>query len=382
MAKRDSAEKDIVAKLLVSIVLIKLCLFFWGYINFDFDTQPDQNAWTIWDRWDSYWYQLVAHQGYSAGDLTPAQHAFASHFPPFYPMLMALVGLLLHIKLATAGLLISWVTGLISSWLLYQLVWHDFKEQRTAILAVIFFNIYPMAYFTISIYTESLFICLILLAFYLLRKEHILLPAFLGMAAVLTRYIGINIIPAYIFYLWKHGRKLPWYRHLLVILPSLGLGIEFLINKHYFGDMLFFVHEHVSNPASIQTPSFPPIPLKEAVSSLTILASNMWQLQWDQEFMMTLGWGSLFTFFALFVVIYGIYQRVPGDYSIYALSSILFYASFSWAISAPRFTLPLFPLFIVLATIKNRLILLTMGLLSILLLAYFTKIFIQAGWAF
>ncbi len=168
----------------------------------------------------------------------------------------------------------------------------------------------------------------------------------------------------------------------LLALSPLGLVIELLINIYYFGSPFFVVSEHKNNPASIQTPSFPPLPLKEAFSSLPTLLGNLLTGVYDDYFMMTLGWSAIFTFFALIIVVIGFYKKLPKDYSVYALSYILFFSSFTWTISAPRFTLPLFPIFITLSMIKNRLVLGLIIAIFFILQLYFTRIFVNGSWAF
>jgi Gpi18-like mannosyltransferase len=59
-----------------------------------------------------------------------------------------------------AGLIISNVAGLIGMTVLYQLVKEDFGEDQ-AVNAVLYFSIFPSAFFLAAAYTESLFLCLV-----------------------------------------------------------------------------------------------------------------------------------------------------------------------------------------------------------------------------
>lgn len=376
------SEEKIILSLLFAVVMIKVCLFGWGFLCFDFAANPDQNLLSIWDRWDAYWYKTIAISGYKPVGLDEQAQAFISHFPPFYPLLIRIVSKLFFIAPHSAGFLISFTLAIANSYLLYWLVKRDFKDQRMAVLSVLFFNLYPTSYFTNSIYTESLYLFLTLLSFCLIRLQYFFLPGLLGAASILTRYIGVTILPAYLWVIWQNRRSWSYKQLFLVILPLFGLAIELLINIYYFGSPFFVVREHENNPASIQTPSFPPIPLKEAIFSLPTLLGNLTSGIWDEFFMMTLGWSAVFTIFALAVIIIGIYRKLPWDYSIYALSYVLFFSSFTWTISAPRFTFALFPIFIALATIKNRVAIALISTIFFILLLHFTRIFVNGSWAF
>lgn len=381
-SSRFWSEETIVLSLLFAVVMIKMCLFGWGFLCFDFTSNPDQNLLSIWDRWDAYWYKTIAISGYKPVGLDEQALAFISHFPPFYPLLIKIISKLFFIAPHSAGFLISFTLAIANSYLLYWLVKRDFQDQQMAFLSVLFFNLYPTSYFTNSIYTESLYLFLTLSSFCLIRLQHFFLPGLLGAASILTRYIGVTILPAYLWVIWQNRRSWSYKKLFLVILPPFGLAIELLINIYYFGSPFFVVREHETNPASIQTPSFPPIPLKEAISSLPILLGNLINGVYDEFFMMTLGWSAIFSIFALIVIIIGIYRRLPWDYSIYALSYVLFFSSFTWTISAPRFTFALFPIFIALATIKNRLAIVLICSIFFILLLYFTRIFVNGSWAF
>lgn len=377
------SEEKVLLALLGAILLIKVCLFSWATACFNFSSAQGEHNWlSIWDRWDAYWYQMIAANGYSPIGMDNQSKAFMSHFPPFYPFLIRVCASVLFLSVRDAGFLLSFIFGLASSYLIYWLVIKDFQNRQMAVLAVLLFNLYPTAYFINTVYTEALFTFLTLLAFCLLRKQHFVLPGILGACAILTRYIGVNILTAYLFIIWQNRHKLTHKYLFLLVLPPLGLAIELLINIYFFGSPFFVVREHENNPASIQTPSFPPIPLKEAFSSLPILIENLLNGVKDDYFMMTLGWSAIFTLFALIVVCIGFYKKLPQDYSVYALSYILFFSSFTWTISAPRFTLPLFPIFITLAMIKNRSVLGLIMLTFFILQLHFVRIFVNASWAF
>ena len=173
-------EKKVLLALFGAILLIKGCLFLWAAACFNFSVQGEQNWLSIWDRWDSYWYQMIAVSGYSPIGMDEQSKAFMSHFPPFYPFLIRVCASVFFISARDAGFLLSFIFGLASSYLIYWLVIRDFQNQQMAVLAVLLFNLYPVAYFTNTIYSEALFTFLTLLAFCLLRQKHFVLPGLLN----------------------------------------------------------------------------------------------------------------------------------------------------------------------------------------------------------
>lgn len=67
-----------------------------------------------------------------------------------------------------AGLFISNVAGLIMFVVLYQLVKEDFNGER-GYHTVLYFSLFPAAFFFAAAYSESLFLCLSVLSFYHIR---------------------------------------------------------------------------------------------------------------------------------------------------------------------------------------------------------------------
>ena len=82
--------------------------------------------------------------------------------------------------------------------MLYKLTLLEFKNKQSAFLAILFFNLFPTSYFTNSIYSESLFLLLTITCFYYLRKENFILVAILASGAILTRNVGLVLIPLFL----------------------------------------------------------------------------------------------------------------------------------------------------------------------------------------
>jgi hypothetical protein len=156
-------------------------------------------------RWDSVFYLLIAHQGYSRG------FAGSSAFYPLYPLLVALIGALGPGDLV-AGVLISIVALVVALRLIWLLTELELGEAypdapRMAVLAT---SLFPTAFFFTAVYTESLYLALSLGAFLMARRGRWALAGALGGLAAATRSSGVLILIALAVLYWRgpaHRRR-------------------------------------------------------------------------------------------------------------------------------------------------------------------------------
>jgi len=363
------------------VLIIKTVLFVWATHNFNFVTHPGTNWLSLWDRWDAGVYKTIAQSGYNFINIKLDFWAFLSHFPPLYPLTMALtmviMSRLVSISLANTGILVSLVSIIIASVLLYKLVYLEFKNKKIAWFSVIFLNLYPTSFFTISVHSESLFLLLTIWSFYSLKKEHYFLAGLAAAGAILTRFVGVIFLPVYALYFLytykKSGFNLKTFCPFLLSIA--GLIVYLVINKFYFGNYFYFFTEKLS----FNTTKHLILPFKETYFALLAIFKN--SNFWNQAFMTTQGWNSIFTLFALVITFLGI-KKINWIYTAYSFGSILLFASLSWGISNARYTLSVFPIFIVLAFIKNKIVLSFILTAFAFMLLYFTKVYTSGAWAF
>jgi Gpi18-like mannosyltransferase len=361
-------------RLLVAVIIFKLILVIWGLLH------AAGPVWSMWDQWDSNVYRTIATQGYTPEGIAPDYFSFLSHFPPLYPVAMFLVAQFFRITPQIAGILISWAAIVLASYFLYRLVHEETGDETWALNSVLFMTIWPTSYFTIAVYAEPLFLLFLILSFYALRKESFTWAGLAGGAAILTRLPGIMIVPAYGIILWRLYQKKDrrvWKAGLaLLAIPALAVGIHLGINFTQYGDPLHFEKEYRENPYSSKHLI---TPFSETVQDATTLVRGIPHTL-GYDFMMLHGWNVIFTILATIIALIGI-RILPAEYSAFSLASILLFASMSWGISNARFTLPIFPLFIVLGRMKPNLRTPTIAL-SLCLLLYFTSIFVTGAWTF
>ncbi|MEA5466138.1 hypothetical protein [Leptothoe sp. PORK10 BA2] len=154
-----------------------------------------QYAWLdIWGVWDSFWYMDIAQNGYSivgAIARTPDQTNFP--FFPLYPGLMHLLGRITGGEYYLAGIVISNVALVVAGYLLYKLVEID-SGHTTALRSVKYLFLYPVAFIFSGVFTESLYLCLTLLCFYLARRQKWWLAGIAGAFLSATRILGVLIV--------------------------------------------------------------------------------------------------------------------------------------------------------------------------------------------
>lgn len=140
---------------------------------------------TGYKHWDSSWYLQIARHGYT--------HLKTTAFWPMYPWTMRMIHQLTGLTLMQSGVLISFLCFAISLQLLGMLVcacW-DF---RTAISVMVLYAFCPTSYYFDSIYTESLFMALLLGATYVAHIGRFKTANVLAALAALTRNTGILIL--------------------------------------------------------------------------------------------------------------------------------------------------------------------------------------------
>ncbi|MDQ5823269.1 MAG: hypothetical protein M3441_03545 [Chloroflexota bacterium] len=158
--------------------------------------------------WDAAHYATIAKDSYAFDPAAPAGANVA--FPPLFPFLLNLLsGLLRWVSFGSdwgnrdygaiivAGLLISNVSFFVALGLLLKWLSPRLGHAGAAMVALAMASM-PTAFFFSAIYTESLFLALVLGAFLLARSEwrwKWLCVGLLALLATLTRFAGALLLP-------------------------------------------------------------------------------------------------------------------------------------------------------------------------------------------
>ncbi len=147
-----------------------------------------------WYRWDTGHYIEIADFGY---DFDPV----LSVWPPFYPFLIKILGFVVKPTILSA-LFISNIFYILALFLLYLWTKDNFDEG-IAKKTLFFTGIFPTSFFFVAGYTESIFLCLSVSVFILLKKKKWLWAGILSALATLTRVQGLLLIIPIIIELWR-----------------------------------------------------------------------------------------------------------------------------------------------------------------------------------
>jgi hypothetical protein len=311
----------------------------------------------IWARWDSVWFLRLAEHGY--------QGARDTAFLPLYPAVVGGLGRVFAGHYVLAGVLVSLAASLGSFVLLYRLA-----EVRLgadgARRAVLYLALFPMAFFLQAVYSESLYLLLVLAAFLLAERGRWPAAGAVAGLALLTRTTGLALLVALAVLAWRSPDRRRAFGG-LAIAPAC-FAVYPLYLWHRFGDALAFEHaqdewhRHLSRLGPIggvwqglrggwaaveqlvsgsQTHRY--WPEVKDMPPLRVAAINLESLVF------------LIAFLALTVVVWRRFGAPYGLFCAVSLALPLSDPSARWPLlSIPRFGLVLFPLFLALASIAGN----------------------------
>lgn len=323
----------------------------------EFSQNKNLNLIDLRVHWDSFWYLKIVEKGY---EYQPGQLSSIAFFP-LYPLLIWIFSFILPSP-SLAGWIISTIALIVAGIFLYKLV-SEFHPEVDPLESIILLLIFPTAFFLTSVYTESLFLALSIAFFYFLFKKKFLISAILLSLASLCRINGLFLFIPFIYEYFMY------FRFKRFINPSL---LSFLIAP--LGIVSFMVYQHI-----------------QFGQPLAFLKA---QMQWGREFMFnpkhfqfqTASSIANFSTDLLFLAIglvtgFILLKRVNKSYGFYVLTTTLVATSTGTLMSIGRFVLILFPIFILIASLKSKEFKLAWMLLSTLLLAVFTSMFVSNYWA-
>ena len=169
----------------------------------------------VWERFDALWYLHIAAHGYDRPD--------AVVFFPLYPSLVKIMTLL--VPPMVAALLISTLAAFLLFWGLQELLLEE-CPPNVANQSVFLCAVWPASFVFFAGYPESLLFASIVWSLCMARRERWLAAAALGLAAALTKAVGVAVVvPLLIMAL--QGRKI---KALPILLVPLGLAgfLEYL----------------------------------------------------------------------------------------------------------------------------------------------------------
>ncbi|MBL8924551.1 MAG: hypothetical protein JNJ54_37220 [Myxococcaceae bacterium] len=190
-------------------------------------------------RWDSGWYGGIADNGYW---LTPGQQSPVAYFP-LYPLIIRAVAWL-GVNRWIAGSLVSLVAG-VSALLVFHR-WLTRVAPAQAATAWLVLVSYPYACYLYGVvYSDALFLLLVVSAFVSLEEDRPLLAAVFGALATACRPVAPALVLGLVVRSLERRRSagLPIRAvDLAPVFAGLGLGAYMLFLHQRFGDALAFAH--------------------------------------------------------------------------------------------------------------------------------------------
>ena len=347
------------------VVLLKVLLFTFAVQSVSTAGNSYDSWMGIWERWDAVHYLDIAERGYSA---TGPDRVLLAFFPA-YPFLVRGLSFLTRDVIA-AALIISGVASIAVGLLMKRLVRVD-DSNDVARSAVWFLFIYPTAFFLHIPYTESLFIALVLGSVLAARREQWFLASILGACACFTRLNGLMIAPVLLVEAFLQFRatrrfRLQW---LWIAIVPLGFADYLLLNYWVTGDFFAFTQIQQQHWFKKLTP--PWIGIRE--SWLRTLGIN--PIEGLHEF--------AFIIISLIgTVLCWVWLR--ASYAVWMTLNWLLITSTDFILSVPRYTLPMFPIFILLAraSVGRPLVFATLTIASLLYFGLYAGRFGRGLWAF
>ena len=310
-------------------------------------------------RWDSFWYTDIAENGYVFKGPEKLSNIV---FFPLYPLLIKVTSFFVDGNLMLAGWLLS-ITFLFLALFYFAKLIREFHKEIDYKLPLMLLLIFPTAFFLNAIYTESLFLFLSIAAFYYALKKNFVLAGIFGFFASLTRITGALL---FIPLLWEYfkNRKFtrPFNKELLsIFLVPLGTLSFFLFHYFKFGDFFLFfrVEGWWGRAFSLNKDHFLLLTHPAAVNLFTDV---------------------LFVIFAVMAT-YFVFKKLRTSYGLYMAATLLVALGTGTLMSIGRYLLVLFPIYILLAKLKDQYQLFAYIFISVLLFAMNVILFVNNYWA-
>ena len=351
-------------------------------------SHPNNISIDIWDRWDSSFYRGIARKGYSWEPNNPGVYYNVVFFP-LYPLLIAGVTFFTCGDMTIAGMIVSFFALLGAAIMLYKMALFELHDKEAANRAVLYLLIFPSSFFFSAVYTESLFLFLSLSSIYFARQRKWWWCGLFGALTSATRLVGLltymvamiewmrsaefDLKKIWKIEMWQQFVKSPkaWSGLLPIHGIFAGLFAFMLHLQIKFGDPFAFFHGQqawrssgITNPFSIVQSTF-----EQIYQSILMGTPIQWLLTLE-----------LFFVVATLVAAVLIWWKFNESYALYTLASIFIPLSTFSTMSAVRYVVVIFPIYLLLAKLgKNKVIHQTLVIGFSMLLAVLMTVFVNWG---
>lgn len=370
MKKFWQRNKQAIVFILILITVWRLFLFIPDFLGvFFLQQRVGFIGPTPWANFDGVHYLSIAQNGY---------FQFEQAFFPLFPVLIKIVSVITFGDYTWAGMVIVYASLFLWLFFFYKLLEMDYKTSviRWTLTFTLFF---PTAFFFVSLYTESFFLLLVVLTFYLIRKKQWIAAGMMVGLASATKLVGIFLLPALLieFYM-VYKREVFSKNHFLKISLMTLVGISGLILYMLYlwktyADPLFFIHAQPAfgaNRSGGDIILLPQVLYRYIKIFFTVPFTNYdaWIALLELSML----------FFCLSFLFGGLWKKkIRLSYIVFSLLAVLGPTLTGSLSSIPRYVLAAFPVFIYLGMIASYKVKITLVLLFAVLLIVLTGYFLQ-----
>lgn len=331
-------------------------VFYFGLLAFPNSGTFSKDFLLSFSNWDGGHFIGIAQKGY--------QENYQYAFFPLYPVLIKSLNYIVG-NYNLSAFLISAISAFFALQILFRLISLDF-DKKLAQNVILFLLFFPTSFYLLLSYSESLFMLLTVLTFYFLRQKKFIWATLAAILVGSTRFVGLAVILGFLIeiQLTEGISKKNWY----VLFAPLGLVFYCWFLYTQTGDPFYFVtaENHWQRYLSIPGVSF--------WESLKNLIGGQFLNSYP-----TLGLDLVLAIFGLGLTL-RTFRFLPISYSIYSFISIFIPLLTPTLSSIPRFVLPIFPIFIVLALVKNEYLKLCYQVFGLMFLSALSILFINGYW--
>lgn len=390
--------------IVIGAICWRICLYIWSYIvaqRFAFTPQfpysdsfllPSQLPRWMWSfaNFDGVHYLNIVQHGYMA--------QFTQAFFPLYPLTVKFFGRVLLLRndfasLIIIGQFVSFISLLATLVVFHKLVELDFNKN-IAIKALWFLLIFPTSFYFGALYTESFFLCLVILSFWFARQKKWWLSSLCASLASATKITGVMLLFPL---LWEYVRDSSTtnivhnhkkfilheilrcvkkiLRSPIIYVVPIGLIVYMLYLQLSFHDPLYFWHAQSAFGAQRSSDTLI-FPLQTLYRYLKILTSVSYT---QQGF-----WVALYEFaittFVIGLIALGHRLKLRSAYLLFSWLSLLIPLMTGTLSSMPRYVLIAFPIYLVLANIRNKLVFSVISVIFLLFQLLFSAQYLQGLW--
>lgn len=311
-----------------------------------------------WANFDGVYYLVIAGGGYTVDN--------AGFFPLFPTIIGAVTSVFgvntsfepIQYLTATILVFLFSISALI---MMYKLLLIDYKKE-ISLKSVWFLILFPTSFFLATIYSESLFLLLLILSFYFARKGNWFLASIFAMLLTAVRVVGIAIIPALLFEFYLQNKTFFTKKIVSLVISPLGILYYAWFNYSQWGNPLHFIEVQgklMNNRSVDHVILFP----QTIFRYVKILVTSRVTYEWWIALLEI----SVFLFVCIFLYI-AWKKKIRFSYLIFSVIAFLIPTQTGTFSGLPRYVLVLFPIFLALALIKNKWVKIFYSIIGVILL--------------